>query len=88
MKRTLLLIALVLSLAACTKTAQDAVLSPNQTKYFSRVRYFSDGRQPATDTVMTIQVSGAQMEAAFAENCGKLYTETTTYRELGVCWTR
>jgi hypothetical protein len=88
MKRTLLLITLVLSLVACTKTAQDTVLSATPKKFFSRVRYFNDGRKPATDTVMTIEISGAQMEASFAPNCGKLYTETTYYREVGVCWQR
>lgn len=87
MKRTLLLITLVLSLVACTKTAQDAVLD-HPKKFFSRVRYFNDGRKPATDTVMTIEISDPQVEAAFAPNCGKLYTETTTYREVGVCWQR
>lgn len=56
--------------------------------YFSRVRFFKDHRQPATDTVWTLHLVTQQLVDQYTNQDGYIYAETSTYQDMGTLWTR
>lgn len=91
MKKMTVILALVITLAACSKDSYVAPVYPQPVevdKFFSRVKFYTDGRQPATDTVVTIRLLNAAMVEAYQANCGMVYSQTSYYDEIGVCWQR
>lgn len=90
MKKITLTLALALSLVACSKQVDrpEAVTATKTETFFSRVQYFKDGRKPATDTVWTLRLLSSDMVTTYQKQVGYVYAETSTYREVGVLWSK
>ncbi len=89
MKKLLITLALVAGLAACTKEKPEGPTGSGfaPEPFFSRVRYYGDGRQPKTDTIWTIKVMGDSMYSVFSRLNGYVYADhSPTYIELGQLW--
>jgi hypothetical protein len=89
MKKVRLALALVTSLFACTKEGPTDMGRPGQAPvhFFSRVRYFGDGRTPATDTVWTIKILNDSMYAVFERQHGYVFADQSpAWMEIGRLW--
>jgi len=87
MKKLLLIIAIAAGLTACEKegpSVLDREVLPEW--YYSRVRYFHDGRQPATDTVWTLRMVTDSMRVTYAGLHGYVYDQRTEWTEVGQLW--
>lgn len=85
MKKIFLLLAITFALIACNKEANDRT-DEERDNYFSKVKRYTDGRTPPVDTVWTLQLFTQAMVDSFAQYDGYLYSQTSTYREVGVLW--
>lgn len=92
MKKMTLILATMITLAACSRQADDLPVAPAQVPvqktFFSKVDRFKDGRTPATDTVWTLHLFSQNMVDSFARYNGYVYMETSTFKEVGVLWTK
>lgn len=89
MKKLLLSLALIAGLTACDKEAMTDLGRPGfaPEHYFSRVRFFYDGRTPATDTVWTLKIVGDSMLAVFKRQDGYVYEDhSPTWLDIGRLW--
>jgi hypothetical protein len=87
MKKLFVILALA-GLTACGKEQITDLGRPGfaPEPFFSRVRYFYDGRRPATDTVWTIKIVGDSMQAVFKRLDGYIYEQTPTSLDIGRMW--
>jgi hypothetical protein len=99
LRLTLLLLclaAIMASVSSCSKSVDQPVGNGWQAwtapatpdYYFSRVRYFKDGRKPATDTTWTLHLTSEALVQQYQKNDGYVYGETSTYTELGTLWSK
>lgn len=56
--------------------------------YFSRVRFFKDGRTPSTDTTWTLHLITVPMVEQYRKSDGYIYNETSTFTEVGSLWSK
>lgn len=89
MKQLIIALILVLATVSCTKqTLEIAPAKPAQETFFSRVKHFTDGRKPATDTVWTLRLTTDALVAQYRAQDGYVYESTSTYVDRGTLWTR
>lgn len=77
----------ILALAACSKRVDDTI-QPVQPKtdYFSQVNRYNDGR--VTDTVWTLKMMTPEMTDNYKQYDGYIYDQTSTYKTVGVLWSK
>lgn len=92
MKKTLFTLATLILLASCSKQASDlAAPAPpvvQKEKLFSQVMRYKDGRTPSVDTVWTLRLQTQTMVDQYTPLDGYLYDETSTYRKVGVLYSK
>jgi len=92
MKKTLITIAALIMLASCSKQSAElaAPVDPpvQKEKLFSQVMRYKDGRTPAVDTVWTLRLQTQDMVNTYTPLDGYLYDETSTYRKVGVLYSK
>lgn len=90
MKKTFLALAFMIAMASCSRQADQIPTAspPAKDTYFSKVYRFKDNRTPPVDTVWTLHLFSQNMVDSFAKYNGKIYSETTTYVEQGVMWSK
>lgn len=86
---------IIASVSSCTKGVDKPVQDPGgyvmpapPDYWFSRVKYFKDNRKPTTDTVWTLHLTTQALVDQYTTQDGYLYSETSTYTELGTLWTK
>jgi len=87
MKKNLFILAILITLAACSRQADDAPEPPTNT-FFSQVTRWKDNRTPAVDTVWTLHLFSQNMVDSFRRYDGYIYFESNTYRQQGVMWSK
>lgn len=90
MKKIALFLLLSIALVACTKEQLQKADDPQVSteKFFSRVRYWKDNRQPSTDTVWTLRLFNQTLVDSFSRYNGTIYQETAVVKEVGVLWSK
>lgn len=92
MKKALFTLATLILLASCSKQASDlaAPAPPVEPKeqFFSQVMRYKDGRTPGVDTVWTLRLQTQDMVTTYTALDGYLYDETSTYRKVGVLYSK
>lgn len=88
MKQFLLIAALVIALVSCSKDDAQVLSAPvnKADTFFSRVKMYSDGRQPAVDTVFTLKLTTPAMYEQFSQQHGQVFEQSNTYIMVGVIW--
>lgn len=90
MKKLLFAIAILAGLTACNKE----MINENEGRagqasqwYFSKVKYYYDGRQPNTDTVMTLRLIDDDMKREYDRYNGYIYADhSPVWMEIGRIW--
>lgn len=90
MKKALLILTLVVALVSCSKERLETAKSEPATTetYFSHIRQYKDNRTPSVDTIWTLQMLNSEMTAFYKKEDGKVYFDASTYREVGVLWSK
>lgn len=88
MKKLIIFLSILSLATACTKSNDMQVAQPAQDSYFSRIRYFNDGRTPATDTIWTLHLISPEMVDSFRRQDGYIYEDSRFYLDRGKFWTK
>jgi len=88
MRKIALFLALALSVTACTKSLDIARPEPQFDYFYSRVKHFTDGRKPVTDTVWTMRLSTVTLVDSFRVKDQYVYEVSNTYVDMGSFWSK
>lgn len=90
MKKILLTLGTLIMLASCSKQSADlpAPDDPQDLKFYSQVRHYSDNRTPAVDTVWTLRLESVDLVNYYRAMDGYVYETTSTYTKVGVFYYR